>query len=64
MVLRDILTEVRMVDSGVMEMTLSCEPGKTVRPREVLKQIFGLNEETLSEVGIRKLSKRSRPPST
>jgi radical SAM-linked protein len=56
--LRDILIDVRLTNSNSLDMTLECEPGKTVRATEVLKQAFGLTEKCLRTVGVRKL----RPP--
>jgi radical SAM family uncharacterized protein/radical SAM-linked protein len=56
--LRDILFDIRRVDPTAIEMTLSCEAGKIVRPSEVLKQIFGISAQTLTECRIRKLNKR------
>ena len=53
--LRDILLDVRQEDFNSLDMVLGCEPGKTVRATEVLKQAFGLTEERMKTVGIRKL---------
>ncbi len=53
--LRDILLDVRQEDFNSLDMVLGCEPGKTVRATEVLKQAFGLTEEGVKTVGIRKL---------
>jgi radical SAM family uncharacterized protein/radical SAM-linked protein len=53
--LKDILKDIRMAGSGGVELTLCCEPGKTVRPTEVLKQRFGLTAEQLGKASIRKL---------
>jgi hypothetical protein len=36
-------------------MTLKTEPGKTVRPFEVLAKIFGLSEEAIRQAEIVKL---------
>jgi radical SAM family uncharacterized protein/radical SAM-linked protein len=58
-ILRDILVDIRLVGSSAMDMTLGCVPGKTVRPTEVLKQVFGLPEEMLSQISIRKLKKQA-----
>ena len=58
--LRDILIDIRMVNASCLDLTLSCEPGKAVRPGEVLKQGFGFSQEALAEAGIRKL----KTPST
>ena len=53
--LRDILFDVRLADSNRLDIILGCEPGKTVRATEVLKQAFGLTEERVKTVGIRKI---------
>jgi radical SAM-linked protein len=53
--LRDILFDVRLADSNSLDLILGCEPGKTVRATEVLKQVFGLTEERVKTVGIRKI---------
>jgi radical SAM-linked protein len=53
--LRDILFDVRLADSNSLDIILGCEPGKTVRATEVLKQAFGLTEERVKAVGIRKI---------
>jgi len=54
-VLRDILIDIRIVDATRLELSLICEPGKTVRPGEVLKQGFGFSQEALADALIRKL---------
>jgi radical SAM-linked protein len=53
--LRDILLDVRQEDFNSLDMVLGCDPGKTVRATEVLKQAFGLTEERVKTVRIRKL---------
>jgi radical SAM-linked protein len=57
--LRDILNNISMSDPGCLDMTLCCEPGKAVRPAEVLKQVFALTAEVLGKAGIRKLKDSS-----
>jgi radical SAM family uncharacterized protein/radical SAM-linked protein len=53
--LKDILKNARMAGRGCVVLTLCCEPGKTVRPTEVLKQGFGFTAEQLGTARIRKL---------
>lgn len=53
--LKDILIKVEVLDPQRLEMTLSCEPGKTVRPAEILRQIFEVPETTIRSAIIRKL---------
>jgi radical SAM-linked protein len=57
--LKDILKDIRMSNPAGIDMTLCCEPGKTVRPIEVLKQVFALPPELLGKAGIRKLKDSS-----
>jgi radical SAM family uncharacterized protein/radical SAM-linked protein len=57
--LRDILIDIRLSNPAGLDMTLCCEPGKTVRPAEVLKQVFALTAEVLGKAGIRKLKDSS-----
>jgi hypothetical protein len=38
-----------------VEITLCNEPGKTVRPAEVLKQVFGIPDADLRNALVRKL---------
>jgi radical SAM family uncharacterized protein/radical SAM-linked protein len=54
-ILRDILIDIRVVDPACLDIILDCEPGKTVRPSEVLKQGLKLSAEVLAKVSIRKL---------
>jgi hypothetical protein len=58
-ILRDILVDIRLVGPSALDMTLGCVPGKTVRPTEVLKQVFGVPEEMLSQISIRKLKNQA-----
>jgi radical SAM family uncharacterized protein/radical SAM-linked protein len=53
--LKDILLNVEVPDSRCLEITLSCEPGKSVRPAELLRQIFQLPESDVRSAVIRKL---------
>jgi len=53
--LRDILIDVRPAGPNSLEMILGCEPGKSVRATEVLKQALGMSDEWVKTVVIRKL---------
>jgi len=53
--LKDILMDIRQPDPATVEITLSSEPGKTVRPAEVLKQVFGIPEADVRNALVRKL---------
>ncbi len=53
--LKDILLDIRQPDPMTVEITLCSEPGKTVRPAEVLKQVFGIPEADVRNALVRKL---------
>jgi radical SAM-linked protein len=53
--LKDILFEVGAPAHDRLELCMSCEPGNTVRPAEILKQVFRLPDETVRNATIRKL---------
>jgi radical SAM-linked protein len=52
---KDILITVCMPDAMSLEMTVCCEPGKIVRPTEILNQLFGFSAEEIATARIRKL---------
>jgi hypothetical protein len=47
--------DIRQPDPMTVEITLCSEPGKSVRPAEVLKQVFGIPETDLRNARVRKL---------
>ncbi len=53
--LKGILLKAEALDPRHLEITLSCEPGKTVRPAELLRQIFQVPESDVRSAVIRKL---------
>ncbi|TFG42066.1 MAG: DUF2344 domain-containing protein [Syntrophobacterales bacterium] len=53
--LKDILMDIRQPDPMTVEITLCAEPGKSVRPAEVLKQAFGIPEADVRNALVRKL---------
>jgi radical SAM-linked protein len=53
--LKDILMDIRQPDPMTVEITLCSEPGKSVRPAEVLKQVFGIPEADVHNALVRKL---------
>jgi hypothetical protein len=53
--LKDILMDIRQPDPMTVEITLCGEQGKTVRPAEVLKQVFGIPQADLRIALVRKL---------
>ena len=54
--LKDMVINIELPDSKHMLMTLKSEPGKTVRPAEVLGHIFGLPEEEIKKARVVKLA--------
>jgi radical SAM-linked protein len=54
--LKEAVRKIGLLSPGRLEMALSSEPGKTVRPAEVLKRIFDLPEEQLKTTRIVKTS--------
>ncbi len=53
--LKETVLEIRMESDRGLHLRLKMIPGKTVRPSEVLREIFGLNEETVKRAFILKL---------
>jgi radical SAM-linked protein len=54
--LKDIVINSELIDAGHLELTLQSEPGKTVRPFDVLRHIFGLSDTQVKQARIIKLS--------
>jgi radical SAM-linked protein len=54
--LKDIVINSELLDSSHLELTLQSEPGKTVRPFDVLRHIFGLSDTQVKQATITKLS--------
>ena len=53
--LKDIVRHCEWLDSRLLELTLKSEPGKTVRPFDVLRHIFDLSEAQVKQARILKL---------
>jgi len=53
--LKDIVIESKLLDSRHLTLTLRSEPGKTLRPFEVLRHIFNLSEAQVKQATIIKL---------
>jgi radical SAM-linked protein len=58
-VLKDILKRVHVAGPACVDITLCSEPGQSVRPTEVLKQVFGFSAEDLLHIRFRKLGNRA-----
>jgi radical SAM family uncharacterized protein/radical SAM-linked protein len=60
MELKDILLHVAIPDPRRLEITVSSEPEKTVRPTELLKQVFGVPDGDIRSAVIRKLKRPAK----
>jgi radical SAM-linked protein len=54
--LKDIVINSELIDSSHLELTLVSEPGKTVRPFDVLRHVFGLSDIQVKQARIVKQS--------
>jgi radical SAM family uncharacterized protein/radical SAM-linked protein len=54
--LKAMVISIEIIDSRQLQMTLSSEPGKTLRPGDVLRQIFSVSEEQIKQARIVKIS--------
>ena len=54
--LKDIVIKSELRDSGDLELALQSEPGKTVRPFDVLRHIFNLSDTQIKQAKIIKLN--------
>lgn len=53
--LKEMVMNIELLDSNRLEMTLKAEPGKTVRPVEVINKVFSLKEEEIKQAKVVKL---------
>jgi len=53
--LKEMVIKITMLSSNKLKMTLRSEPGKTVRPFEVLEHIFELSKEEIKQAAIVKI---------
>ena len=53
--LKDMVVNIELPDSTHLQMTLKSEPGKTIRPGEVLRHIFDLTEQQVKQARVVKL---------
>jgi radical SAM-linked protein len=59
--LKKVITEVSIGDRQTLQLTMREEPGKTIRPSEVLKIIFSLGHEAIMTARILKLKTQPLP---
>ena len=53
--IRKAILSMERIAANRLEMVLTCGPGRTVRPGEVLSQVFGLSETQIRQCRIQKL---------
>jgi hypothetical protein len=51
-----MVINIELEESDRLKMTLKSEPGKTVRPFEVIDKIFSLKEEEIKQARVVKLT--------
>jgi len=56
--LKDMVVNIELSDLKHLQTTLKSEPGKTVRPAEVLRHIFDLADEEIKKARVVKLAER------
>ena len=54
--LKEMVLNIKAIKPGSLMMTLKTEPGKTIRPFEVIKNIFSISEEKIKQAKIVKLA--------
>jgi radical SAM-linked protein len=52
--LKDIILKIKLLHPNQLYMKLKLEPGKTIRPNEVIRNIFNLSEEDVKKVRVLK----------
>ncbi len=54
--LKAMVFSIELIDSRQLQITLSSEPGKTLRPGEVLRQVFSVSEKQIKQARIVKIN--------
>jgi radical SAM-linked protein len=54
--LKAMVFSIELIDSGQLRMTLSSEPGKTLRPADVLRRVFTISEAQIKQARILKVN--------
>jgi len=54
--LKDMVVNIELTDLKHLQTTLKTEPGRTVRPAEILRHVFGLGEEEIKNARVVKLA--------
>ncbi len=58
--LKESVSEIEILEPSRLKMTLKTGPGKTVRPLEVIKNIFSIPEQEIKLASVTKLKKRPK----
>ena len=53
--LKDMVKDIKLLDSTCLQVTLTSEPGKTIRPGHILRHIFDLEEDQIKQAMVLKL---------
>jgi radical SAM-linked protein len=56
--LKDMVIDIELRDLKHLYMTLKSEPGKTIRPGEILREVFGLAENEIKRARVVKIAER------
>lgn len=50
--LKDMIIDIDLISSRQLQITLKSEPGKTIRPKDVMTEVFNLPEEITKQAGV------------
>jgi radical SAM family uncharacterized protein/radical SAM-linked protein len=53
--LKDMVKDIALIDSKRLQVTLTSEPGKSIRPEYILRHIFDLKENQIKQASVLKL---------
>jgi hypothetical protein len=57
--LKDMISDITLLDVNQLKLTVKNETGKTVRPAEVLTEVFGFSEQRMRQARILKLAEQT-----
>ena len=58
--LKDMVKDINLLDSTRLLVTLTSQPGKTIRPEHILRHVFELKEDQIKLAGVLKLKAEAR----
>jgi hypothetical protein len=62
--LKDMVFQIRLSHPDTIEMVLASEPGRMLRPADVLEHVFSLNQEAIRQARIVKIDPERDPGNT